>query len=104
MAAEKKKVKREIYDEDDRLLGRRILVIARWVALIAGIIGPFVYLFNKSWGLDLGTLTVLCGGAYLCFGPRGRTAGGQWIALLETLGLGAVVLAYFLVVLKYIHL
>ncbi|CAJ1229185.1 hypothetical protein [Lactiplantibacillus xiangfangensis] len=103
MAAEKKKVKHEIYDEKDKRLGRRILVIFKWVALVAAIIGPFVYMFNHSWGLDLGTLAVLCGGGYLCFGPRGRTAGGQWIALLETLGLAVVILVYFLVILKYIH-
>ncbi|MFC6294930.1 hypothetical protein ACFQH1_06920 [Lactiplantibacillus daoliensis] len=91
------------YDAYDRKVGRTVLVIAKWVAIVAALIGPFVMMFNHNWGLELGTLSVLCGGVALCFGPTGRTAKGQWLALLYTLGVGIAVLLYFALVLKFVH-
>ncbi|WP_318765612.1 hypothetical protein [Lactiplantibacillus carotarum] len=101
--ATEKKVKREIYDEKDKRLGRGIMVVAKWFAIIGGVVGPFVYLLNQTWGINIGTLAVLVGGSYICFSPTGRTAGGQWLALLESLGVGVLVLGYYLLVLKFIH-
>ena len=94
------KKKHEIYDEKDKRLGRLILKVMRIVAIVSGLIGPFVYLLNADWGRELGTLAVICGGVALCFGPKGRTAGGQWLALLKTLGLGLLILVYFVAVQK----
>ncbi|WP_048000314.1 hypothetical protein [Lactiplantibacillus herbarum] len=96
------KEKHEIYDEKDKRLGRLILKAMGIIALVGGIIGPFVYLMNANWGRELGTIAVLCGGVYMCFGPKGRTAGGQWIALLKTLGLGLLILVYFALVIKFL--
>lgn len=97
------KEKNEKYDEDDKRLGRGILIAAKWIAIVAGLVGPFVMMYSHDWGLNLGTISVICGGVALCFGPTGRTAGGQWLALLETLGVGLLVLIYYVLILKFIH-
>lgn len=94
------KEKHEIYDEKDKRLGRLILKIMGIVAVVSGLIGPFVYVWNADWGRELGTLVVICGGLVLCLGPKGRTAGGQWLALLKTLGLAVLILIYFVIVSK----
>ena len=91
------------YDAYDRKVGRTVLVVAKWVAIVAALIGPFVMMFNHNWGLELGTLSVLCGGVALWFWPTVRTAKGQWFALLYTLGVGIAVLLYFALVLKFVH-
>ncbi|AVK60932.1 hypothetical protein C5Z25_03800 [Lactobacillus sp. CBA3605] len=93
---------KEKYDEKDKQVGRVILVAAKWIAIIGGLLGPFVMMMNHSVGLDLGSLSVICGGAAICFGKTGRTPGGQWLALLYTLGLGVLVLLYFVLVAKFI--
>ena len=77
------KEKHEIYDEQDKRLGRLILKILGIVAIVSGLVGPFIYLLNANWGRELGTL-----------------AGGQWLALLKTLGLSILILGYFVIVLK----
>jgi len=84
------KEKHEIYDEQDKRLGRLILKILGIVAIVSGLVGPFIYLLNA----------VICGGVAICLGPKGRTAGGQWLALLKTLGLSILILGYFVIVLK----
>ncbi|WP_187340714.1 hypothetical protein [Lactiplantibacillus plantarum] len=88
------KEKHEIYDEQDKRLGRLILKVLGIVAIVSGLVGPFIYLLNANWGRELGTLAVIC------LGPKGRTAGGQWLALLKTLGLSILILGYFVIVLK----
>lgn len=94
------KEKHEIYDEKDKRLGRLILKVLGIVAIVSGLVGPFIYLLNANWGRELGTLAVICGGVAICLGPKGRTAGGQWLALLKTLGLSILILGYFVLVLK----
>lgn len=96
------KEKHEIYDEKDKRLGRLILKIMGIVAIVSGLVGPFIFLLNTNWGRELGTLAVICGGVAICFGPKGRTAGGQWLALLKTLGLGILILVYFAIVQKFL--
>ncbi|MCG0774689.1 integral membrane protein [Lactiplantibacillus plantarum] len=52
------KEKHEIYDEQDKRLGRLILKILGIVAIVSGLVGPFIYLLNANWGRELGTLAV----------------------------------------------
>ncbi|MFC0422934.1 hypothetical protein [Lactiplantibacillus plajomi] len=61
--ATEKSGKYEIYDEKDKQRGRTLLIVAKWAAVVAMLISPFVYQVSRSLGLDLATLAVIAGGA-----------------------------------------